>query len=189
MEVTIPWNAYMIAQSSLLSHPPNLSNSPFSIPAFLIRVRRLTLPRLCAPHPTPLYEATRSGIRKTGSEVTGIGERKTESQKIRPSHFHPRKRPSSQRWASPGSSPFPPGSIPPLGSYNPPLTTYHTPFPDPNTRNPGFWNPSSGPVGLLEPSRPTSLPSLRSVLPSPRTTRTASPGLPPPSLHLGVPPL
>lgn len=59
---------------------------------------------------------------------------------------------------------------------------YHLPhpfpcshFPVPNTRNPGFWNPDSGPVGLVEPSRPASLPSLRSVLPSPRTTRTASP--------------
>lgn len=83
----------------------------------------------------PLHEVTRSGIRKTGSEVTRIGGKKTESQKIWPSHFHPKKRRSSQSWASPGSSPFPPGSIPRLGSYNPHFTTYHTPFPVPKTRN------------------------------------------------------
>lgn len=62
-----------------------------------------------------------------------MGEKKTESQKIRPSHFHPRIRSSSQRWASPGSSPFPAGSVPPLGYHNPPFTTYHTPFPVPTS--------------------------------------------------------
>lgn len=170
MEVTIPWNAYTIAQFSLLSHPPNLSNSSFSIPAFLVSVRRTHT----AKPQCPLHEVTRSEIRKTGSEVTWSGEKKTESQKIRPSHFHPRKRPASQRRASPGPS-SPPGSTPCSSAATILLSAPTTPlshFPSvPNIRNPGFWSPGSGPVGLLEPSRPTSLPSLR----SPRTTPHSNP--------------
>ncbi|XP_035314494.1 basic proline-rich protein-like, partial [Cricetulus griseus] len=68
---------------------PNLPTFPIlpsSVPALLLSVRRT---RTAEPQ-CPLHEVTRTGIRKTGSEVTWTGEKKTESQKIRPSPLQPR---------------------------------------------------------------------------------------------------
>lgn len=66
--------------------------------------------------------------------MTWSREKKTESQKIRPSHFHPRL---SQRWASLGPFPFPQVQSPPLTptpcSNSPVLIIHHTPFPVPSS--------------------------------------------------------